>query len=413
MDLTQEQVQDVDRAIGVLKEMDQFKGLLPEIRDKMPEWSKNAQAVERLQSTVNTLQRARLGSHGGARSRGKVSDEAARAFAAHFILHTARSGKLEAWCPETRTRDFLLSEARTVSGISTRTALTTSDIGLPVQYGSELIELIAEFGVARQNMRFYPMAGGTNKPPRMGTRPAFGSIAMSAPVPEKSPTLTFASLESHKLGGIVILPNEIDDQSIVPMGQFLAQYAGVEFARAEDTWAFLADGSATYEQVKGVCKIASENSKVVQLGDGLTKPSDVTLDDLRALRGLVSTACLTKGGKYYLNATWEARLRKFNNNQNDPYVFIYRPDGTPILDGFPIVWTEVLTPYGTTAAADSNLAVFGNLNFWWFGQRRTPRIDMSSDVYFANDQLAARCLEEIDFDYNSLEAASALKTAAE
>jgi len=42
---------------------------------------------------------------------------------------------------------------------------------------------------------------------------------------EKSPTLTFASLESHKIGGIVRLPREIDEQSIVAMGQFLARTA--------------------------------------------------------------------------------------------------------------------------------------------------------------------------------------------
>ncbi len=35
----------------------------------------------------------------------------------------------------------------------------------------------------------------------MGTRAAFGSIAINAAFTEKSPTLTFAALESHKLGG--------------------------------------------------------------------------------------------------------------------------------------------------------------------------------------------------------------------
>jgi hypothetical protein len=45
------------------------------------------------------------------------------------------------------------------------------------------------------------------------------------------------SLESHKIGGIVRMPREIDEQSIVAMGQFPARYGAVEFARAEDTWA--------------------------------------------------------------------------------------------------------------------------------------------------------------------------------
>ena len=48
------------------------------------------------------------------------------------------------------------------------------------------------------------------------------------------------------------MPREIDEQSIVTMGQFLARYGAVEFARAEDTWGFLSDGTGGYENVKGV-----------------------------------------------------------------------------------------------------------------------------------------------------------------
>jgi len=71
----------------------------------------------------------------------------------------------------------------------------------------------------------------------MGARPQFASVALSGTIAEGSPTITFASLESHKIGGLVRVPREIEEQSIVPMGQFLARYGAVEFARAEDTWA--------------------------------------------------------------------------------------------------------------------------------------------------------------------------------
>src|SRR5205823_8092633 len=117
----------------------------------------------------------------------------------------------------------------------------------------------------------------TSRPARMGTRPAFGSIAMSAAFTEKSPTISFASLESHKIGGIVRLPREIDEQSVVAMGQFLARYGAVEFARTEDTWGFLADGSGTYDSVKGIVQTARDNGKTVTLASAKTKPSDATL----------------------------------------------------------------------------------------------------------------------------------------
>ena len=49
-------------------------------------------------------------------------------------------------------------------------------------------------------------------------------------------------------------------------------------------------------------------------------------------------------------------------------------------------------------------AVFGAMSFWWMGEHGTPRIDTSEHVWFANDQLAVRFIEEIDFDYCAADA---------
>jgi len=73
---------------------------------------------------------------------------------------------------------------------------------------------------------------------------------------------------------------------------------------------------------------------------------------------------------------------------------------------------RLLQPYDTAAQASKYIAVFGNLRFWWFGEHGSPRIDQSEHVLFVNDQLAIRFIEEIDFDYQAVDAASVLKTAA-
>ena len=72
----------------------------------------------------------------------------------------------------------------------------------------------------------------------------------------------------------------------------------------------------------------------------------------------------------------------------------------------------MLDHYGTLAAADKAVAVFGALGFWWMGEHGSPRIDTSEHVWFANDQLAVRFIEEIDFDYAAVDAMAALITAA-
>ena len=125
----------------------------------------------------------------------------------------------------------------------------------------------------------------------------------------------------------------------------------VEFARAEDTWGFLADGSGTYESVKGIVQIARDLGKTAQLAATKTKPSDATLDDFRALRRVVNKAALNgRLSAYYIDSTWETRLPAFRTDA-EPNVYQRLPDGSAVLDGYPVIWTDVLEPYGTDDAA--------------------------------------------------------------
>src|SRR5258708_9543236 len=158
------------------------------------------------------------------------------------------------------------------------------------------------------------------------------------------------------------------------MGQFLARYGAVEFARVEDTWGFLADGQSGYENVKGIVQIARDNTKTVVLASTKTHPSDATLADFRNLRTKVNKAALSgRLSAYYLDSTWETALPGFRTAA-EQFCYQRRPDGTAVLDGYPIVWTDVLTAYSTSAPNDQPLAVFAALSFWWFGEHRSPRI---------------------------------------
>jgi hypothetical protein len=110
-----------------------------------------------------------------ARRSGQVSEDCARHLAAQFIAQCERSDKLEALSSVSGQRDALLNFARHTLNVMTRTALTANDINLPAQYGSEIRELISEFGVVRRRMSPYPIGMGTARPARMGARPALGS----------------------------------------------------------------------------------------------------------------------------------------------------------------------------------------------------------------------------------------------
>src|SRR6266568_2365670 len=177
------------------EQIKEFATNAAELKTRLPQ-------IETLSSSVKTLQdeNAQLRQHvtdvrrllatrhssAATRHPGLVTDDCARYLAAQFVLHCEKSGKLEALCSLPAQREALTSIARDTLNISTRTALTTTDIPLPIQYAGQIRELISEFGVVRRKMHPYPIGMGTARPARMGTRPAFGSVAMSAAFAEKS-----------------------------------------------------------------------------------------------------------------------------------------------------------------------------------------------------------------------------------
>lgn len=377
--------------------------------DKIGEIEKSVSELYLENSKLKKLfaQRGAFGGN-GTRPRGGVSDQAARAIGAHVILSFAKKGLMD----NVDDRDVLIREARAAFNLETKAALTTSDVALPTEYTQELKELMAEYGICRRVMTPYPIGRGTSKPARLGTQDDFTfPISMSSPLTEKNVKLGSASLESHKGGGLIRIPREIDEQGIIPLGQMLARYAARKFGKTEDAVGFLGDGTGTYDSIKGVCQIAVDNSKVTTLGATKTAPSDATLTNIRSLRALVATPVIGSG-VYYFHNTWESRLRDFNTTAA-PNVYVQvGPRGRATLDGYDIVWTEVMQPYTSSAAASTYVCVFGDLSYWWFGEHGQPRTDFSTEVFFTTDEIAIRWLEEIDFDYAAPDCAAVLRTAA-
>jgi hypothetical protein len=120
-------------------------------------------------------------------------------------------------------------------------------------------------------------------------------------------------------------------------------------------------------------QIARDNTKTVVLASTKTHPSDATLADFRTLRTKVNKAALNgRLSAYYLDSTWETALPAFRTTA-EPNVYQRLPDGSAILDGYPIVWTDVLQAYTTSAAADQPIAVFGAMSFWWMGEHGSQR----------------------------------------
>ena len=343
-----------------------------------------------------------------------VTDACALSMAGLYLACAQRQGKWDA--KKFGDEDTVMARAAEWVGVS-KAALASTDIPLPTIYVPQVVELVYKYGQFRQYATVFPLGASTvNLPQLKPGEDAFGLIAASANVPERHIAAQNVTFTAQKCGGIIRVPTEIEEDTFIPLGQFLARYIARRFANFEDSIGFLGDNSATYNRYGVGPYVASieKTPQLQQLAAGKTKPTDATINDFRALRALVNPAVLQIGSAaYYLNPTLEALLVTFNT-LNQP--LIYRPaqGAQPAtLDGFPIRWVGVMQTYSTKAAPDAFLAVFGDLSYWYLGERGAPRVETSREVYFATDEIGMRAVERIDVQPMAPDAMSALQTAAQ
>jgi HK97 family phage major capsid protein len=406
--LTQRQI---DEFSGILEGVKSYDGLFKSLPDRL----KNIeQDNEQLRSQLKTLRKAGLaGSGSGVQWLNApggavpvVTQDCAEYVGSMFVIHAAQQNKLRGSGAEA-----MVARAAGVMGMEVRAAVATTDIPMPVQYAQQIVELVYTYGTARKVSTVYPLGTASVKLPRLKTgEPTFGFINMSAAVPEKVPQMEFVTFTPGKCGGIVRIPSEIDADSIVAVGQFVARYIAREMAKLEDTCFFLGDGTSTYNSIQGVGKQSTTDGNVLQLTATNSSSDKITLANCRTLRTLPTAAVLNTAA-YYAHPSFDALFVSFNTSATVvPYQ--RKSDGSATLDGFPIVWVPIMPVYSTSATLNAYQIYFGDLKWWYFGERLTLSVETSRDVYFATDEVGIRALERFDIHAMGQLCSAALQLSA-
>lgn len=392
--------------------VDDLNGVVGDIKDKLADLENLSGRFKGIEEDNAQLRRQLVEVRRGIATRasgrerfaapGFVSDDCARHIAGIALAARLRSGK------QIENADLLHGLAKDILGIEIKTALSSSDIPLPTEYSGQVVELVSQYGAARKYGTVYPLGAGTVKLPQLKTDTAFGVISQSATITEKSPQTAWVTFAVEKYGGLIRVPSEIDADSIVALGQFIARYSARQIAKIEDLVFFTNDGS-TYGAVEGLTKSVITNSKVTQMASTKTHYSDATLANLRALRSQVDPPAIMTGA-YYMHPSFEQFLSGLNTAGDKPYQ-ANAAQGA-MLDGFPIRWVDVLPTYSTTVNTSKVFILFGDMSFQYLGVRGGVRFDTSVDAAFATDEILIRALERFTIGLMATGAVAGLETAA-
>jgi HK97 family phage major capsid protein len=393
------------RSLGKIEErLGKVASIEAAVQKNAADYEQVTKLVAEVQKSMLEVRKLQIDTRSARAARpGEVSEGCARFLGGLYLLAAVKQQKL-GHIPEARALELV----KEFSGLETKASLSTSDIPIPTVWGSEVVELVSAYGAARKWGTVFPLGAGVVKLPQLGTDTAFGLISASASVTAKSPTIVFVTFTPEKYGGLVTLPSEIDEDSVVAMGQFLARYCARQMAKAEDTLFWIGNGS-THGDPEGLTVSTITNSKVVQQASTKTKYSDATLANLRAIRAVVDAPVLGMAA-YYLHPTFEQHLAGLNTAGDKPY--IANGINGASLDGFPIRWVDVMPAYSTGANASKVFALFGDPSYQYLGVRKGLEIATSREAGFATDEILVRALARFTIGLMATGAVSGLETAA-
>jgi HK97 family phage major capsid protein len=393
-------LQDAQKKQGA--EIGEVKKAYDDIVGKLIEFQKNQIAIK---SRVLRSNRS-----------GEVSVDCARHLGAIAYAIALKKGQLSG-----HNAELAESQVKEILGAEWRVAITTSDIPLPVEWSGEVVELVSQYGRARQYGTVFPLGAGSVKLPKLTTDPTFGLIAMSAVIPEKVPQIAFATFNAEKFGGLIRLPYEIDEDSIVAMGQFIARYAARNMALSEDYNFFQSTGagSGVNGTAKGLCFVVIDTARKVQMAATNTRYSNSSLANFRALRAVPDEAALMQSA-YYMHPTFESHLSTFNTAGDRPYNPQAQISGTgahplttgPTLDGWPIRWVNTMPVFSTSVNVSKVFALFGDASYHYLGIRGGIRFASSEHAGFTTDEILVRALERFTVGLMADGAIAGLQTAA-
>ena len=253
-------------------QIDEFNQICEELKDFKPETLEKIKSLEKtfdeMRGQLKKMQKFALNgvSQAGLRWIGNkafVSDDCAAALTSMLVLDCARiksaqGSALDSMVPDASTRKSILTLAQSNLGVEQRAAMTGTEVPLPTAFVPQIIELVFAYGTARQYATVFPLSTGLVKLPRLKAGEddfgyfGAGTAGQSQNITEKKVAAELVTFTANKAGGMIRLPYELQEDTFIPIGQWLARYIARQFAKLEDKTMFLADGSANYAGQTGV-----------------------------------------------------------------------------------------------------------------------------------------------------------------
>ena len=267
---------------------------------------------------------------------------------------------------------------------------------VPDEFSDALINLREEYGVARKYSHIEPMGSDVKRIPRR----ASGLTGEAAASTESTAGFDQVNLVAKKLTCLTTTSSELQEDSLVNIGDFIAGEISYQFALKEDAALFVGDGTSTHGGITGL----ATNLAVTQAGAVATatadRPSEIDVADIASAMQLLPDFADNQNTRFYMHReTWFGAFQRI----------MYGAGGTDVTQagaapqkflGYEVVFTNSMTAAGAGDWTTGDpIFYFGDMSLVsYFGDRRATSIAFSDSALnaFEQDELVIRGTERID-----------------
>lgn len=270
---------------------------------------------------------------------------------------------------------------------------------VPIELERAILDLRDSFGAFRRRACIWPMGSDSSVfPRRTGTAAAY-FFAENAAATSTSLTMDDVKLTAKKLGALVTVSSELDEDSIVDLVDYVANEMAWALASKEDDCAFYGDGTATYGGMRGATVIAADGSHAkAKVTAGFNTYDLVSGTDLGGLVGAVRASALPRAAWFVSSVGYGHTMARLAAGAGGGNISTGYVDGIPttFFNGYPVVLTQKF-PLSTSSLAGTAMMAFGDMYAAAvLGQRRGLTIARSNDRYLDTDQIGILVTERFD-----------------
>jgi HK97 family phage major capsid protein len=303
----------------------------------------------------------------------------------------------------TEAKDWCKSRGMMVEKAQGENVNAAGGFLVPEELMANIIVLREKFGIFRQQCRVIPMGSDTlNWPRRVGGLTAYFT-GENQSITESQAAWDNVNLTAKKLAALTRMSNEISEDAVVSIADWVVGEIAYAFAAKEDDCGFNGDGTSAFGGIRGLSAIFGDSAHTAgQYQVSNAALSSLTVADFTGVMGILPQYALGSA-KWYMSQQmfYTAAGTVLAKGGGNTIATLATDPMNPRLLGYPVVFAQKLPV--VTPGSGKPMFYFGDLSLSSaLGERRGVIIRRSDDRYFENDQIGLLGTERFDISNHDL-----------